>query len=234
MWRSTLGHPWPGVLSLLSPRVAVLVHSQLATLCKLRQSYQCAGNARAHQTSVPDLSKSAVFFGDPASTFEIYKQNTHFSWLRAERVSLTGIEFQLWGKENSQIIAVIGHKLKEWFSRITTADRKWSCGHPGMWITRRKIEFWLSLVSQSFLKLQIITVSLAHFCAGFSKIRGKVFCVPHSIFDCQNVKSVEMTMRWTRWECSSFSLCLGNIILYAYTISASTLWGSIEVRKKVI
>ena len=54
--------PWPGVLSPLSPGLSpCCCFAALATLCKLRQSYQCAGNARAHQTSVPDLSKSAVF-----------------------------------------------------------------------------------------------------------------------------------------------------------------------------
>ena len=65
--RDVTKHSWsPLARCSLSPlsRVAVLVHSQLATLCKLRQSYQCAGNARAHQTSVPDLSKSAVFFSE--------------------------------------------------------------------------------------------------------------------------------------------------------------------------
>ena len=52
------GHPRPvSSLSLLLSRVAVLV--QLATLCKLRQSHHCAGNARA----IKPLSqiKTAVF-----------------------------------------------------------------------------------------------------------------------------------------------------------------------------
>ena len=78
--RNVTKHSWPplaGVLSLLSPpvspRVAVLV--QLATLCKLRQSYQCAGSYRAPRTSVPDpdLSKTAVF--RRPSTSEIYKHS---------------------------------------------------------------------------------------------------------------------------------------------------------------
>ena len=102
---------------------------------------------------------------------------------------------------------MIRHKLKEWFLRITTADRKWSCGHPGsrQWTTRREIEFWLSLVSHSFIKLQIITASLAHFCAGNGKIRGKVFYVPNSVFDCQNVCWEDDEMNSMR-ECSSFAV----------------------------
>lgn len=127
---------------------------------------------------------------------------------------------------------MIRHKLKEWFSRITTADRKWSCGHPGsrQWTTRREIEFWLSLVSQRFIKLQIIMASLAHFCAGSSKIQRKVIIFSKSIVDCENVKSVEMMMRWTRWECSSsfavswqnYSVCVQHFCLY----SLRFYWGA--------
>ena len=123
---------------------------------------------------------------------------------------------------------MIRHKLKtEWFSRITTADRKWSCGHPGsrQWTTRREIEFWLSLVSHSFIKLQIITASLAHFCAENRKIRGKVFYVPNSVFDCQNVCWEDDEMR----ECSSFavswqnySVCVQHFCLY----SLRFYWGA--------
>ena len=125
---------------------------------------------------------------------------------------------------------MIRHKLKKWFSRITTADRKWSCGHPGsrQWTTRREIEFWLSLVSHSFIKLQIITASLAHFCAENRKIRGKVFYVPNSVFDCQNVCWEDDEMNTMR-ECSSFavswqnySVCVQHFCLY----SLRFYWGA--------
>ena len=171
---SWLSAPLAGVLSLLSPpaspRVAVLV--QLATLCKLRQSYQCAGRYRAHQTSVPDQAEQKCSFSETPSRFEIYKHSlTRTRGSEQNEFQWRELSCNFEEKKISQIIAVIRHKLKEWFSRIITAERKWSCGHQGsrQWTTRREIEFWLSLVSQRFLKLQIIMARK------YSKIQGKVF-----------------------------------------------------------
>ena len=156
MWRSTLGslHPWCRCsLSPLSPGLPVLLFWCNSQLCANFASHTNAPGVTGpvKPLSQIKLSKSAVF-SETESRFEIYKHSLVLVAQSRTSFSVTGTELQLWGKEISQIIAVIRHKLKEWFSRITTADRKWSCGHPGsrQWTTRREIEFWFLLVSHRF------------------------------------------------------------------------------------
>lgn len=99
--RNVTKHSWPplaGVLSPLSPGLSPCccfgaTRNSVQTSPVIPMRRELPGPSHLCPRSWAKLQ----FFGDRAHLRFI---NTHSSWLRAERVSVTGIKLQLWGKEN--------------------------------------------------------------------------------------------------------------------------------------